>query len=299
MKEKIFNKATKKIKNNNFIKTIIFTSLLLTNARLTPDLIAEETPSPTPIETTIKDTEIQINCNADEKYLALQLKNIILDLNNHNDISKIIIKSLEENNTTIEISETNDISNGYYVIGSNKIYIPKNVIENTLTSKDKLSHTYSLQKAIIHETIHMLQDKKGIFKDCEHLSPLDSSIVYTLSELDAICKSYIVMDTGVWDTNLIFECLKDMIPCLENYTKKGLYLSQTNNNKSQDISIEKVLKKLNNKGFDDYENISKMIETAKAKISPEIMEEILIANNAYNGFENNMYVSTNLIQKEF
>lgn len=294
-KDNIFKSATQKLKNNRFLRAIILSTLLISNTKLSPDLVAQEqattaTTSFLPIQK--ENAEIQIVCDEMDKPLAEQLKNIIWELQDTNTLSYNIIAELGKSGTIIEITRESDKNNGVYLIGKNKISIPKNTISNNPDEKK------SIKKTLIHETIHMIQDKNKIFDDCRGLSPSEYCTVFTLAELDATCKSYIVEEPEYWNTNSIFECLSDLIPCYESYTKKALVLSQIQGHTTP-TDIKKVIEKFNIKGFDKYESTEKLIDTVKSKISPDLMKEIISADNEYNNKNKSEILLTQNTQKEF
>ncbi len=280
-KDKIFKSATLKLKNSRFLKSLILSSLLLSNAKLTPDLIAEEA-KPTPkIETIIDNPTIQIQCEKETENLAKNLKTIINDLENDNPLCYMIVSELEKNNITIQITEPDEYTNGYYIIGSKTIYIPKNQIPTNLNKESKYEQN-SLKRTIIHETIHMLQDINGIFEDCKKLSPMDSCIMSVLVELDAICKSFTIQNPDEWKTSdEMFYTMKNIIPCLDNEIKNALNKSKRQIPTLPTITIDSVIQKLNIAGMDQYKDISGIIETIKQNITPEIMNEIILEDTKY------------------
>ncbi|MBR1544734.1 MAG: hypothetical protein IJ638_02215, partial [Alphaproteobacteria bacterium] len=89
-------------------------------------------------------------------------------------------------------------------------------------------------------------------------------------------------ENNYWNTNSAFECFKNMIFCLESYTKQGLYIGKCNDY-NPTISLFNVIKKFNQTGFDDYENINSLISTIKGKIPPELMKKIQSENENYLG----------------
>lgn len=280
-KDKIFKSATLKLKNSRFLKSLILSSLLLSNAKLTPDLIAEEA-KPTPkIETIIDNPTIQIQCEKETENLAKNLKTIINDLENDNPLCYMIVSELEKNNITIQITEPDEYTNGYYIIGSKTIYIPQNQIPTNLNKESKYEQN-SLKRTIIHETIHMLQDINGIFEDCKKLSPMDSCIMSVLVELDAICKSFTIQNPDEWKTSdEMFYTMKNIIPCLDNEIKNALNKSKRQIPTLPTITIDSVIQKLNIPGMDQYKDISGIIETIKQNITPEIMNEIILEDTKY------------------
>lgn len=280
-KDKIFKSATLKLKNSRFLKSLILSSLLLSNAKLTPDLIAEEA-KPTPkIETIIDNPTIQIQCEKETENLAKNLKTIINDLENDNPLCYMIVSELEKNNITIQITEPDEYTNGYYIIGSKTIYIPQNQIPTNLNKESKYEQN-SLKRTIIHETIHMLQDINGIFEDCKKLSPMDSCIMSVLVELDAICKSFTIQNPDEWKTSdEMFYTMKNIIPCLDNEIKNALNKSKRQIPTLPTITIDSVIQKLNIAGMDQYKDISGIIETIKQNITPEIMNEIILEDTKY------------------
>lgn len=280
-KDKIFKSATLKLKNSHFLKSLILSSLLLSNAKLTPDLIAEEA-KPTPkIETIIDNPTIQIQCEKETENLAKNLKTIINDLENDNPLCYMIVSELEKNNITIQITEPDEYTNGYYIIGSKTIYIPQNQIPTNLNKESKYEQN-SLKRTIIHETIHMLQDINGIFEDCKKLSPMDSCIMSVLVELDAICKSFTIQNPDEWKTSdEMFYTMKNIIPCLDNEIKNALNKSKRQIPTLPTITIDSVIQKLNIPGMDQYKDISGIIETIKQNITPELMNEIILEDTKY------------------
>ena len=280
-KDKIFKSATLKLKNSRFLKSLILSSLLLSNAKLTPDLIAEEA-KPTPkIETIIDNPTIQIQCEKETENLAKNLKTIINDLENDNPLCYMIVSELEKNNITIQITEPDEYTNGYYIIGSKTIYIPQNQIPTNLNKESKYEQN-SLKRTIIHETIHMLQDINGIFEDCKKLSPMDSCIMSVLVELDAICKSFTIQNPDEWKTSdEMFYTMKNIIPCLDNEIKNALNKSKRQIPTLPTITIDSVIQKLNIAGMDQYKDISGIIETIKQNITPELMNEITLQDTRY------------------
>ena len=280
-KDKIFKSATLKLKNSRFLKSLILSSLLLSNAKLTPDLIAEEA-KPTPkIETIIDNPTIQIQCEKETENLAKNLKTIINDLENDNPLCYMIVSELEKNNITIQITEPDEYTNGYYIIGSKTIYIPQNQIPTNLNKESKYEQN-SLKRTIIHETIHMLQDINGIFEDCKKLSPMDSCIMSVLVELDAICKSFTIQNPDEWKTSdEMFYTMKNIIPCLDNEIKNALNKSKRQIPTLPTITIDSVIQKLNIPGMDQYKDISGIIETIKQNITPELMNEIILEDTKY------------------
>ncbi len=273
----IFDKASIKIRKSKLLKIFVLSGILLSHNKFNNDLIAEEAPLAS-IETTIKNPEINISCDEKDKDTAKILKNLIYDIEDDNETSQFIIKSLEKNNTVLEIVNENSSYNGAYGIGKNKIEIPRNIINNTTKSKENLT---KFKRMIIHESTHMLQDKKGIFTDAKQLSPLDCSIIYTIAEIDAICKSYIVTSENSWNTNSAFDCFSCMISCLDSYTKQGFYIGKINNLKNSNIKIEDIVKKFNNEGFDDYNDTNKLISTVKDKINSNLMKKLISENEEY------------------
>ncbi|MCR5506505.1 MAG: hypothetical protein K6F04_01500 [bacterium] len=271
-----FKNASLKLQKSRILKILVLSGILLSRGQLNSDLSAEE-PHTQPIENIIPNPEINIVCENEDKEIAQNLKNLLLDIEDDNEISKSLIKTLEENNITFEITDENDSYSGSYIIGENKIIIPKNTITNTLQNDTETINSF--KRTITHETIHMLQDKKGIFNDAKQMSPLDCSIIYTMAELDAICKSYIATDNS-WNTNSAFECFKNITSCLDIYSKQGAYIGKSNTY-NKNLSLDDVIKKFNQAGFDDYTNITEIINTIKEKIRPEIMAEIQVMNKEY------------------
>ena len=249
------------------ILSLILSSLLLSNAKLTPDLIAEEA-KPTPkIETIIDNPTIQIQCEKETENLAKNLKTIINDLENDNPLCYMIVSELEKNNITIQITEPDEYTNGYYIIGSKTIYIPQNQIPTNLNKESKYEQN-SLKRTIIHETIHMLQDINGIFEDCKKLS--------------AICKSFTIQNPDEWKTSdEMFYTMKNIIPCLDNEIKNALNKSKRQIPTLPTITIDSVIQKLNIAGMDQYKDISGIIETIKQNITPELMNEITLQDTRY------------------
>ena len=47
----------------------------------------------------------------------------------------MIVSELEKNNITIQITEPDEYTNGYYIIGSKTIYIPQNQIPTNLNKE--------------------------------------------------------------------------------------------------------------------------------------------------------------------
>ena len=289
----IFDKASLKLQKSRILKILILSGILLSRGKLTCDLIAEEKPT-TNIENFIENTGITIVCEDSDEYIAKNLRKIIYDLEDDNETCQILVKSLEKHNITFEIAEESDVYCGSYIIGQNKILIPKNIIEDVCKNKNP-TEILRLKRAIAHETTHMLQDKKGIFEEAKQLSPLDCSIVYTLAEIDAICKSYIATENDFWNTNSAFNCLSNMIPTLDSYTTQGFYIGQSYNNKNDNITLENIVQKFNNNGFDDYEDINNMIYITKEKIRPELMKKLIDKNKEYieNLLQTKMIASQN------
>lgn len=280
-KDKLFKSATLKLKNSRFLKVFILSNLLLTNAKLTPDIIAEEAKTTPKIETTIDNPTIQIECEEETKLLAQNLKTIINDLEDDNYLCQMIVSELEKNNINIKITKPDEYTNGYYIIGGNTIYIPQNNIPEILDEDSKYEQK-SLKKTIIHETIHMLQDNKGIFKDYEKLSPMDACIMSVLVELDAICKSFIIQNPDEWkSSDEIFYTMKNIIPCLETDIKITLNKSKRLIPTLPSISIDSVIKKLNITGIDEYKDIESIIKTIKENIPQELMNEIILQDTKY------------------
>lgn len=290
----IFDNASLKLQKSKILKIFVLSGILLSRGKLNCDLIAEEFPQ-TKIENFIPNTGISIVCEDSDEHLARNLRRIIYDLEDDNEICKILVKSLEENNISLEVCEKSDLYAGSYIIGENRILIPKNTLERLYEDKNPID-VLRIKRAIAHETTHMLQDKKGIFNDAKQLSPLDCAVVYTLAEIDAICKSYIATDNNFWDTNSAFDCLSNMIPCLDSYTTQGFCIGQLYNTKNPNITLEDTVKKFNQNGFSDYANIDDMIKITKEKIQPELMEELITKNNEYlkNQVQKQIIASQNL-----
>ena len=193
----------------------------------------------------------------------------------------MIVSELEKNNITIQITEPDEYTNGYYIIGSKTIYIPQNQIPTNLNKESKYEQN-SLKRTIIHETIHMLQDINGIFEDCKKLSPMDSCIMSVLVELDAICKSFTIQNPDEWKTSdEMFYTMKNIIPCLDNEIKNALNKSKRQIPTLPTITIDSVIQKLNIAGMDQYKDISVIIETIKQNITPELMNEITLQDTRY------------------
>ncbi len=279
-KDKIYKKATKHLKNSHFLKSIILSMLILSNAKLTPDLIAEDFSSSS-IKNTKETNSIEIECNEETKFLAKNLKTIINDLQDDNNLCKTIVSSLENNNIIIKITEPDKYCNGYYIIGKDTIYIPQNNIPSKINNENKFEID-NLKKTIIHETIHMLQDKNGIFKDCENLTPMDNCIINALVEIDAICKSYIIQDPQNYtSSDEMFFIMSNIISCLDTEIKIALNKSKKQTPILPTKQINTVINKLNFNGIENYKDINTIINTIKENITPNLMQEIQEYNNNY------------------
>ena len=290
-KQTEFNKAIVKLRKSRILKIFILSSILLSRGKFSLDLIAQ-TPTPQPTESFIQNMCISINCEETDKKLAQQLKSVLEELEYENEFSNFIIKELEQNKICFEIVKDDNKYNGAYTIGSNKISIPRNIIQDSY----KPNSLQALKRAIVHETTHMIQDKNGIFDDAQNLSPLESSFVYTFAELDAICKSYVATENDFWTVNSIFNCLCEMIPCLDSYTNQGFYASKARIDKKSGISLSNTMEKFNNKGFEKYENFDEIIQTIKRKIDPELMNKLVEENESFlqQLQENQLITSQNL-----
>ena len=274
-----FKNASLKLKKSKLLKVLILSGVLLSRGKLNSDLVAEEYTT-SQIETFAENSGITIECKDSDECFARYLKRIVYDLEDDNETTKILVKSLEKYNIVFEVGEKSDTCNGSYIIGKDRIIIPYNIIEEVYNEKSPIQ-ILRLKRTIAHETTHMLQDKKGIFKDANELSPLDCSIAYTLAELDAICKSYIATEGNFWTTNSAFDCLNNMIPCLDSYTKQGFYMGLFTKEKNSNLALKDIIKKFNNDGFDDYENIDEIINITKEKIRPELMNEMITENEKF------------------
>ncbi len=274
-----FKNASLKLRKSRLLKIFVLSSILLSHGKLNSDLIAEEYSIPQ-TETFVENPGITIECKDSDECFARYLKKIIYDFEDDNETTKILVKSLEKYNITLEIGEKSDTCNGSYIIGKDRIIIPYNVIEEIYNERTPIQ-ILRLKRTLAHETTHMLQDKKGIFNDASQLSPLDCSIVYTFAELDAICKSYIATEGNFWTTNSAFDCLNNMIPCLDSYTRQGFYIGKLTNIKNFNLTLEDIVEKFNNEGFEDYENINEMINITKEKIRTELMSEMLTENEKF------------------
>ncbi len=275
-------KASLKLKNSKFLKILVLSGILLSHGKLNSDLIAEEKDSSFTemIANDAENTGIIIECKDSDECLARYLKKIIKDLEDDNETTQILVKSLEKYNIVFEIGEESEYYNGSYIVGKNKIIIPCNIIQNVYNEKNQIQIS-RMKQTLVHETVHMLQDKKGIFKDANQLSPLDCSIIYTLAELDAICKSYIATESNFWTTDFAFNCLNNMIPCLDSYTRQGFYLGKLTTEKNPNFTLRDIVKKFNNEGFDDYKDIDEMINITKEKIRPELMDRMIAENEEF------------------
>ena len=288
----IFDKVSLRLQKSKLLKILVFSGILISRGKLNCDLIAEELPQ-TKIENIEKNTGITIVCEDADEHLARSLRRIIYDLEDDNEICNSFVKSLEENNITIEVSEESDSYAACYITGKDKILIPKNTLE-----KISPIEILRIKRAITHETTHMLQDKKGIFNDAKQLSPLDCSIVYTIAEIDAICKSQIATN-DFEDTNTAFEWMSNIIPCLGSYTTQGFYIGQSCNIKNPNITLKDIVKRFNQTGFDDYNDIDNIINITKGRIRPELMEELINENNKYfNDLSKEQMIALQNFEKE-
>lgn len=274
-----FKNATFKFKKSRLLKILVLSGVLLSRGKLNCDLVAEE-PHNTPIENIIPDIGINITCDDSDEYLAKKLKKVLIDFENDNEITKKLVKSLEQNNIVFEVCEKSDLYAGSYMIGEDKILIPKNNLTKIFETDDKMA-LLRLKRAIAHETTHMLQDKNGIFKDAKQMTPIESSIIYTIAELDAICKSYVATEYDYWTPNSAFECLNNMTPSLENYTQQGFLVGKNYDDKDPRLSLQKTVAKFNDGIFENYQNTDEIIKTIKEKIRPEFMEEMVAINDEY------------------
>ena len=113
----IFEKASLKLRKSKLLKIFVLSGILLSHGKLNCDLIAEE--SPKNIENITPSNEIKISCSQKDVDTAKILKNLMYDLENDNEIAQMIVKSLEDNGTVLEIIDENDSYNGAYGIGKN------------------------------------------------------------------------------------------------------------------------------------------------------------------------------------
>ncbi len=263
-----FENAVNKIKNSKFIKILILSSLLLTNKEFSVDLVAQKTPEPTNFNNVIRNTGIEIISKQSELNDVKILSDLIVDLKDDNHITDFVISFLAENGTHFKLIDNEAGSYGQYITGENIIEIDKNKMNKTGGTKD----------TIIHEGIHVLQDKSGITNDIYNLKPIDSIILLSLIELDAMIKSAQSFNPNL-DLDKLLEKMTLSPIYFEHYINYGIQINTARINggyvTNPTTTLENSLKKLNLQGWDDkYSNLNNLIKKIKQVIPEKQIKEM-------------------------
>ncbi|MGN0929422.1 MAG: hypothetical protein ACI4N3_02150 [Alphaproteobacteria bacterium] len=275
-KKDIFKIANQKLKKNKIIQAIILSTLITNNAPLIAENI-NSTQSET-IEDTIPQ-ELNITCTEEYIEEANTLKSMLDELQLQNKYSEYIISELAKNNTQIKIVKTNG-SNLYY---DNTIYINGDKIKSAKTAFEKKS----VKESVIHESIHMLQNKSNIMDDILTLPPKEAICLYLYAELDATVKAYIACDKYYeTDTeekaNSSLNAISNIVSyAMNSYIEKAIYLNTEKDYKTNTTTTKSILEKFNSMGNLPKLNLDNIVDDIYKKIPDNYKEQINSLNNEY------------------
>lgn len=291
-KKDIFKTATLKLKKNKILQSLILSSLIISNAPLIAENI--ETQTPQAIE---NENLYELNITCDKEYIeeAKQLKSQLDKLQLQNEYTEYIISELAKNNTQIKITKING-SNFYY---DNTIYINSDKIKEATTDYRKKS----VNETVIHEAIHMLQNKNNIMDDIEKLPPKEAVCLYLYTELEAFTKSYIACDDYYkTDTetkaNSLLKSITDIVAyAMDNYIEKAIYLNTDKEYNTQSPTVKNILEKFNFMGNLPKLNIDNIVEDIYNKIPDDYKAQIQKINNEYLTKGNALLNQKDIMQK--
>lgn len=275
-KKDIFKIANQKLKKNKIIQAIILSSLIANNTPLIAENINSNQPE------TIEDTmspELNITCTEEYIEEANKLKSMLDELQLQNKYSEYIISELAKNNTQIKIVKTNG-SNLYY---DNTIYINGEKIKSAKSTYEK----QSIKESVMHESIHMLQNKLNIMDDISKLPPKEAICLYLFSELDATVKAYVACDKYYeTDTeervNSSLTAISNIVSyAMKTYIEKAIYLNTEKEYTINASTTKNILEKFNSMGNLPKLNLDNIVDDIYKKIPDDYKERIQTLNNEY------------------
>ncbi|MBD5405683.1 hypothetical protein HDR59_04005 [bacterium] len=291
-KKDIFKTATLKLKKNKIIQSLILSSLIISNAPLIAENIETQTP-----QTIENETLYELNITCDKEYIeeAKQLKSQLDELQLQNEYGEYIIGELAKNNTNIKITKTNG-SNFYF---DNTIYINSEKIKDATTDYRKRA----VNESVIHEAVHMLQNKDNIMRDIEKLPPKEAVCLYLYAELDSFIKSYLTCDDYYkTDTetkiNSLLKSLSNIVSSsMDNYIEKAIYLNTDKEYNTNSPTVKSILEKFNSMGNLPKLDIDNIVNDIYEKIPDDYKAQIQIINNEYLARGNTLLNQKDLNQK--
>ena len=291
-KKDIFKAATLKLKKNKIIQSLILSSLILSNAPLVAENMETQTPP------TIEDINLyELNITCDEEYVeeAKQLKSQLDELQLQNEYGEYIISELAKNNTNIKVTKTSG-SNFYY---NNTLYINSEKIKEATSDYKKKS----VNESVMHEAVHMLQNKDNIMDDIEKLPPKEAVCLYLYAELDAFVKSYVACNdyykTNTEErANSSLESILNIVSyAMSSYIEKSIYLNTDKEYNINSPTVKSILEKFNSMGNLPKLDIDNIVNDVYEKIPDDYKAQIQRINNEYLAKGNALLNQKDLNQK--
>lgn len=275
-KKDIFKTATEKLKKNHILQALILSTLIVNNAPLSAT--NSQSTEPTSIEDTIS-PDLIIDCP--EEYLAEaeKLKSLLYELQTQSKYGEYIISQLAENKTVIKLAKT-DGSNMYY---NNKIYLNVDKVKNAQSDYAKRS----VKDSIVHEAVHMLQNKLGIMQKIQDLSPKEAICMYLFTEFDSTIKAYLSTDSYYeTDTtrklNSTLNAITNVISyAMNSYIEQAISMYANRPYIPNHTPANEIMNMFNSMGVFPQLDLDNMLNVIYEKIPDNYKEKINAADEKY------------------